>query len=54
MLGLLYWIISTAAQIYIFIIFLQVLMSWLIALEMVNEDNEGRRNKDEEKKEDEG
>lgn len=37
-------LIGLAINIYILIIILQVIMSWLIALEMVNEDNEAARN----------
>ena len=37
-------LISLAINIYILIIIVQVIMSWLIALEMVNEDNQAARN----------
>lgn len=33
------WLIQTFVQIYILIIIVQVIMSWLIALEMVNANN---------------
>lgn len=38
------WLIGTLVQIFILVIILQVALSWLIAFEMVNAENEAARN----------
>ena len=38
------YLLATAIHLYILIIILQVAMSWLIAFELVNENNEAARN----------
>ncbi|MCB1593090.1 MAG: YggT family protein [Alphaproteobacteria bacterium] len=38
------WIIATLVQIFIMIIILEVALSWLIAFELVNAENEAARN----------
>ncbi len=42
--GIISFIIGACIQIYILIIILQVLMSWLIAFEIVNKSNEAAQN----------
>ncbi len=38
------WIVGTLVQIYIFVIILQVALSWAIAFDLVNASNEAARN----------
>ncbi|MBK9584384.1 MAG: YggT family protein [Alphaproteobacteria bacterium] len=38
------WIISTAVNLYVFVIILQVALGWAIAFDLVNANNEAARN----------
>ncbi|MBK6896975.1 MAG: YggT family protein [Alphaproteobacteria bacterium] len=38
------WVIGTLVQVYIFVIILQVALSWAIAFDLVNANNEAARN----------
>ncbi|MDH5722677.1 MAG: YggT family protein [Alphaproteobacteria bacterium] len=39
-MGMIYWLFSACAQIYILIVFLEVAMNWLIALDIVKAGND--------------
>ncbi|MCB1682196.1 MAG: YggT family protein [Rhodospirillales bacterium] len=38
------WVIGTVVQIYIFVIILQVALSWAIAFDLINANNDAARN----------
>lgn len=38
------WVVGTVVQVYIFVIILQVALSWAIAFDLVNASNEAARN----------
>ena len=43
-MSLIFWLLSTAVNIYIMIVIVQVALSWLVAFEVVNDKNEAAQN----------